>query len=65
MVILTCLEATGQVIDAGRQQSHLDFGNPCAALGALEIGNDLRLLFGRTPSNSLSLKRRCPGLIES
>ena len=39
------LEMIGQAVDAGGQQCDLNFGRTSVALGALEVSNDLCLLF--------------------
>ena len=43
MILAMFLEVAGQAVDARGQERDLDFGRPRVALGALIIGNDLRL----------------------
>jgi hypothetical protein len=45
MVILhVFLEVTGQLVNTGGEQCHLDFGGTGIALGALELRDDIGLL---------------------
>ena len=65
VILDVLLEVTGQVIDAGRQQSHLDFGEPVSPWARWKSVTTFDFCsVVNAMSNSLSLKRRCPGLIE-
>ena len=44
MILGVDLEVIREVIDAGRKKGHLDLGRASVAFGALELGNDLRLV---------------------
>ena len=58
------LEVTGQVVDAGGKQTWTS-GEPVSPWARWKIGNNLGLCsVVNAMSNSLSLKRRSPGLIE-
>jgi len=45
MVLNVILEVTGEMVDAGGQQGHLDFGRARIVRHAAEISNDLAGLF--------------------
>src|SRR6185437_30558 len=45
VILLVVLEVTGEMVDAGGQQGHLDFGRTGVVWHAAEISNDLAGLF--------------------
>lgn len=56
VILLVLLEVTREAVDAGREQSHLDFGRTRVAGGTLELRNNFSLV---------NLSRHCFTLVKS